>query len=74
MEQREEFDSFQGQVHYQLRITELIHCMLAPFTHLLAFALLSPKIVFSIANEPGLLLRIGQAYVGKRSVRGSYLL
>lgn len=27
------FNSFQGQVHYQLWIRELIHCMLAPFTH-----------------------------------------
>lgn len=57
-QQREDFHSFQGQVHYQLVIRELIHCMLAPFTHFFVLFRSRPKIVFSIANEPGVMVRM----------------
>lgn len=36
--------------------------MLALFTHFSVFPLSRPKIVFSIANEPGLLVRTGLSF------------
>lgn len=50
MEQREEFDSFQGQVQCQRLITEPVRCVLAPFSPVSLVSSLA-KIVSSIADE-----------------------
>lgn len=46
--------------------------MLGPFTRFSVFSLSSPKMVFSIANEPGVLARLGQACVGRAAHGGRF--